>query len=511
MTNYYEVSEESKIESVAVYARKSRAEEGEKDLENHLIRLKGRCEVNEWNYEIYKEIGSGSTLDDRPKMMELLEEIKTGRFDAVVVVDIDRLSRGKGADLDRILGIFRNNNVKIVQESPYEVYDLTNSNHAQMLEMKMFFGNMELAQTKKRFKEGKRLGLHLGKWMFGQSPFGYDIDKKTKKLVINQEEASILREMYDLYVNQDYNTVDTAWFLNSKGYTTRDGNVFHSKSITRLLQNETYTGTLVYNKSEGTHKVKEGLYSSGLPFRRLPKSEWKRKYNVHPAIFTMEEHKAVLDKIKKSPYISSGKRTISPLTDLCFTPEGEKYTVGNYNRKTGTPYNIQIQREKYEEKSEYRRVSIALIQNLILESIKALEERLVTMLEDNNHEMEAKQLHTKSKKLQQEIKRMENEIDKIQEGFIAGLFDAMEAKHLKKKRNEDLLKLEQELLEVSNKIDKVSDSSNLNRKDRIKEVYDKIISTDSPEEVNKLYKSIIKSIIVSRKSRDEIDIKINFL
>ena len=106
---------------------------------------------------------------------------------------------------------------------------------------------------------------------------------------------------------------------------------------------------------------------------------------------------------------------------------------------------------------------------------------------------------------------MENEIDKIQEGFIAGLFDAMEAKHLKKKRNEDLLKLEQDLLEVSSKIDKVSDSSNLNRKDRIKEVYDKIISTDSPEEVNKLYKSIIKSIIVSRKSRDEINIKINFL
>lgn len=175
---YEEVAPEQEIKKVAIYARKSRAEEGEKDLANHLFRLESRCKLNNWDYTIYKEIGSGGNLSERPKMLKLLDDITKELYEAVVVVDIDRLSRGKGADLDKILGTFRNNSVKIVQESPYEIYDLTNSNHAQVLEMKMFFGNMELMQSKKRFKEGKRLALYLGKWVNGNPPFGYELDRK---------------------------------------------------------------------------------------------------------------------------------------------------------------------------------------------------------------------------------------------------------------------------------------------------------------------------------------------
>ncbi|MDK1672781.1 recombinase family protein [Staphylococcus saprophyticus] len=512
MDNYYdEITEEKKIESVAVYARKSRAEEGEKDLKNHLIRLKARCELNQWDYEVYKEIGSGGSLEERPQMMQLLSDVGTGQYDAVVVVDIDRLSRGKGADLDRILGTFRNNNVKIVQESPYEVYDLTNSSHAQMLEMKMFFGNMELMQTKKRFREGKRLSQHLGKWVHGQAPFGYEIDKKTKRLVIQNEEAATLELMKQLFF-EGYNTVDIAWELNKNGHVKRSGNQFESKSISRILKNEVYTGTTVYNKTKGNYKQNSNLYSSGLPFRRLDKSEWKRKYNTHPALISMEEHKQIIEHFQSNKYLSKSKsRNVHSLSGLCFTPEGESYSIGNYDRKTGKPKSIHIQRNKYEEKSKYKQVPITMVQQVIVESLKVLEDELAELLEDNNNDREIKQLENKALKLKSEVSKLESETEKIQEGFLAGLFDVMEAKQIKEKKNKEIDQKENELLEVNKAIDKLSSSTNISRLDRLRNIYKQIETETKSKELNDLYKSIINNIIVSRIDYDEVDIQVNFL
>ncbi|MDT0700316.1 recombinase family protein [Staphylococcus chromogenes] len=512
MEGYYDDlnSQESKIETVAIYARKSRAEEGEKDLNNHLMRLKARSELNNWSYEVYKEIGSGGSIDDRPMMKQLLKDVEKGEFDAVVVVDLDRLSRGKGADLDRILGTFRNNDVKIVQESPYEVYDLTNSDHAQMLEMKMFFGNMELMQTKKRFREGRRLSRHLGKWVYGQPPFGYQIDKKTKKLIVNEREKEAFIKMKEMFFD-GYNTVDIAWNLNKEGYTKRSGRPFESKSISRILKNEIYTGTTVYNKSVGSKRNNNSLYSSGLPFKRLEKTEWKRKYNTHPALLTMEEHKTIVEHFQNSPHRAHSRSKVPySLSGLCRTPEGEQYHIYTYN-SDNKPTHIGIKKTKFEEKSKYISVPIKLVESVILESIKMLESELELLLEDNDNQKEVALLEKRAKKISREIEQLESEIDRIQEGFLAGLFNAEEAAKIKKKKNSEVDEKENELLEVNKNIDKVSSSTNLTRLDRLQNIYKMINDSSNPEKLNEIYKSIINDIVVSRTVHDEIDVQVNFL
>ncbi|MDG4943877.1 MULTISPECIES: recombinase family protein [Staphylococcus] len=512
MEGYYDDinTQESRIDTVAIYARKSRADEGEKDLNNHLMRLKARSELNEWSYEVYKEIGSGASIEDRPVMRQLLSDVEKGEFDAVVVVDLDRLSRGKGADLDRILGTFRNNDVKIVQESPYEVYDLTNSDHAQMLEMKMFFGNMELMQTKKRFREGRRLSRHLGKWVYGQAPFGYQIDKKTKKLVFNEKEKEAFLKMKELFF-EGYNTVDIAWNLNKEGYTKRSGRPFESKSISRILKNEIYTGTTVYNKSIGSKRNKNDLYSSGLPFKRLDKSEWKRKYNTHPALVTMEEHELIVKHFQNVPHRAHSRSKVPySLFGLCRTPKGEHYHIYTYNTK-GQPTHIGIKKSKYEDKSEYISVPIKLVESVILESIKLLESELELLLEDNDNQKEVALLEKRAKKINKEIEQLEGEIDRIQEGFLAGLFNAEEAAQIKKKKNSEVDVKENELLEVNKSIDKVSNSTNLTRLDRLQNIYKMINDSSNPTKLNEIYKSIINDIVVSRTVFDEIDVQVNFL
>ncbi|MGS0644819.1 recombinase family protein [Staphylococcus hominis] len=103
------VEMESKIKRVVLYLRLSRGE-GVDDLSTHERRLTRKCDEHNWSYEMYKEIGSGSTIKDRPVMQQLLNDVERELFDAVVVVDLDRLSRGSGADNDRILYSLKSSN-----------------------------------------------------------------------------------------------------------------------------------------------------------------------------------------------------------------------------------------------------------------------------------------------------------------------------------------------------------------------------------------------------------------
>ena len=94
---------EDRIKTVAIYLRKSRANnEEEEDIASHREKLVGIAEDYGWDYEIFSEVGSGSSLDDREKMVQLLGDIEKNLFDAVLIMDIDRLSRNDGADKERI-------------------------------------------------------------------------------------------------------------------------------------------------------------------------------------------------------------------------------------------------------------------------------------------------------------------------------------------------------------------------------------------------------------------------
>lgn len=510
--NYYgEVEPEGKIKNVAIYARKSRAEEGEKDLQNHLFRLVKRSELNEWNYTIYKEVSSGGSLTDRPQMLKLLEDCKTNIYDAVVVVDIDRLSRGKGADLDTILGVFRNHNVKIVQESPYEVYDLTNTNHAQMLEMKMFFGNMELMQTKKRFKEGKRLARYLGKWTGGTTPFGYEVDYKTKKLKAHKTEAEVIVRMKDIFL-ETFNTVDTAWQLNKEGYRTRVGSEWTSSRVAKYLKNEVYTGSLIYNKGEGSRRVKDNAYSSGVPYKSLDKSQWKKVENSHEPLFSKDEY----DRIMKHFNLPNRKRRynkkVYPLTGICVTPTGEPYHCVKTKEKSESADTLIVRpKSKYHDATIYKPVEIEVVNTIIQKVFMTFKEGIVENIDEKDNSEEIKKVNKRLKNLKNEIENIDRAIEKIQEGFIYNLYSAEEAKNLKVKQEEKITQKEGEVAELLEILNQLSNVSSLERLTRVEKFLDDIVNQNNPEILNEIYKSVIKNIIIDKTNDTDLDITINFL
>ncbi len=140
-----------------------------------------------------------------------------------------------------------------------------------------------------------------------------------------------------------------------------------------------------------------------------------------------------------------------------------------------------------------------------------LEDELVELLEDKNNDLEIKQLTLKAKNFNKEISNLESEIEKVEEGFLSGLFDVDQAKKVKDKKNKEIDLKENELLEVNRALDNLSNSTNISRLDRIQNLYKEIEKAENPETLNMLYKSIIDKIVISRTTNDEIDIQVNFL
>ena len=111
----------------AAYIRKSRLEEGmdtQEVLSKHQKALVEYAAAHQIHLiEIYPEVVSGESLYARPQMLRLLQDVEEGRYDAVLCMDLDRLSRGRMKDQGIILDTFRESDTLII--TPEKVYDLS--------------------------------------------------------------------------------------------------------------------------------------------------------------------------------------------------------------------------------------------------------------------------------------------------------------------------------------------------------------------------------------------------
>ena len=113
--------------NVAIYLRKSREEideTREETLKRHENILFDYCSRNNLNIvKTYREIVSGESIEKRPQMQLLLDDVKNKLYDGVVVVELERLSRGNQIDQAEILEIFKKSKTKIYTLN--KVYDLS--------------------------------------------------------------------------------------------------------------------------------------------------------------------------------------------------------------------------------------------------------------------------------------------------------------------------------------------------------------------------------------------------
>ena len=140
---------------------------------------------------------SGGSLE-RPALNRLLEDIKTGRIDCVVVYKVDRLSRSL-LDFSRIMETFDKHGVSFV--SVTQQFNTTHSMGRLTLNILLSFAQFEREIIGERIRDKIAAQRRKGKWAGGVPILGYDVDRSnaSAKLVINAEEAVQVRRIFSLY------------------------------------------------------------------------------------------------------------------------------------------------------------------------------------------------------------------------------------------------------------------------------------------------------------------------
>jgi len=205
---------------------------------------------------------SGGTLE-RPGLQRLLDDVEGGRIDCVVVYKVDRLSRSL-LDFARIIETFDRRGVSFVSVTQH--FNTTTSMGRLTLNILLSFAQFEREIIGERIRDKVAATKRKGKYCGGMPVLGYDVDRERKRLVVNPQEAELVRHVFERFV-QTGSTTRLAQELNAQGYhtkswttksgQTRPGASWNKAHIYSLLNNPLYVGE-VSHKGErypGEHEA----------------------------------------------------------------------------------------------------------------------------------------------------------------------------------------------------------------------------------------------------------------
>lgn len=286
--------EPTSVKYVGMYLRKSRGDK-DSDLDKHRLLLTELCAKNKWEWIEYVEIETGDSIDLRPKMCQLLDDISGGMYDAVCVVDIDRLGRGDMGDQDRIKKVFTKSKTLII--TPDHVYNLDNENDEFSIDIKGFIAHQEYKLIVKRLVQGKKIGARKGMWTNGTPPFPYDYLRfndglNEKGLIVNQEKLKTYRLIIDSIIVDKMTPEDIAIQFNKLGILSPRGSTWSSKVIRDVAIDKTHLGLIVSNKTKGNAHIKRK--SNSKDFEKVSEKDWIIAKGTHEAVKTEKEHETIL-------------------------------------------------------------------------------------------------------------------------------------------------------------------------------------------------------------------------
>lgn len=272
----------------AVYLRKSRMEEGlatEEVLSKHQKTLYDYAAAHGIHIlEQYPEVVSGESLYARPQMLRLLQDVEDGLYDAVLCMDLDRLSRGRMKDQGIILDAFRESDTLII--TPEKVYNLSDEIDEEYAELKTFISRREYKIITKRLRRGLQMSIQEGCYV-ANAPYGYHktvVDRKPT-LEIYEPEAKFVRMMFELYA-QGYGCISVARHINALGARPHRAEEFSRNSVAKILRNPTYVGKIVWNQKKHIRKGAKGNPKHITIYQ--PRDQWTITDGLHPAIVDRE-------------------------------------------------------------------------------------------------------------------------------------------------------------------------------------------------------------------------------
>ncbi|PWK05284.1 recombinase family protein [Tumebacillus permanentifrigoris] len=264
---------------------------------------------------VFEEVVSGERIVDRPEMQKMLHALNEGKYngkkiDGVICIDEYRLGRGNMIDQGIIQDTFKTN--KMILVTPRKVYDPESELDEEWFEFESFMARREFKMINRRLQRGRRQSAAEGKCV-GKLPYGYI---KGKDLVLrpHPEESRIVKIIFDWAVEGMGRKV-IANKLTDLGVPTPSGkiDVWQQTTIKKILANRVYLGEVEFGKSKYSKKDLGGYHVEKVH----DSSKWIRKENAHEPLISVELFDRAGDAVKRRiPPIKSGSPISNPFASL---------------------------------------------------------------------------------------------------------------------------------------------------------------------------------------------------
>src|SRR3979490_178583 len=215
----------------------------------------------------YDDGGFSGGNTDRPALQRLLEDLRAGKVDIIVVYKVDRLTRSL-ADFAKLVGLFDQHGVSFV--SVTQQFNTTTSMGRLTLTVLLSFAQFEREVTSERIRDKIAASKRKGLWVGGMAPLGYDT--KDRRITINEPEAETVRTIFRSYLKLGSLNLLIA-DLRKRGIITKvrtlktgepvGGIPFTRGPLAHLLRNRFYIGEVIF-KGETLAGEQPAIVDKGL-------------------------------------------------------------------------------------------------------------------------------------------------------------------------------------------------------------------------------------------------------
>lgn len=451
----------------AIYLRKSRADreaesrgEGETLARHEKILSELAVKMDLPIGEIYREIVSGETISARPKMQQLLIEVMQGKWEGVLVMEVERLARGDTKDQGTVAEAFKFSSTKIV--TPSKTFDPLNEFDEEYFEFNLFMSRREYKTINRRIQRGRIAAFQEGWYISGTAPYGYEkVKKKENKgyvLEIVPEEAKVVQLIYDLYTvgekDSEGNQVLAGSYqirdrLNDLKVPSRTGGKWSAPSVLDILRNPVYCGYQRWS----WRKVQKDLVDGEIIETRPKNDDCPKVKGRFSPIITEEQYKQAQRIRKGKTYITSGSNALqNPLSGLIYCQKCGSLMHRAYSSNRKDYFILRCPNTKCDNVS----APITLIEEKLIESLSEWIPKYELEWPDDDHPKGADIISfkenackTMNSDLKQAEKQLGNAYDLLEQGVYTIDIFQERRKTLEEKKSELARELEKLMRECN--------------------------------------------------------------
>lgn len=477
-------SVETKVFSTAIYVRLSVENSGKDDDGDSIENQTGICReyvdarpyLN--LYGIYSDNGEKGWKFDRPEFTRMMDDVKAGKVDCIVVKDLSRFGRDyieTGNYLEKIFPFLGVRFISITDS--YDSFTCDDAESALMVPLKNMVNDVYAKDISRKIITSFRQRQEKGDFLPGNTPYGY-IKSETRQFryEVDEKVAPYIRMLFE-WKAEGVSHAEMARRLNEMGAVTPSmrkvelgiwhaekyrHTVWGGRTLTDILTNPVYTGALVYGR------MPKSLYE-GIRVHRAPKEEWRILEGMHEPIVSRElfdrvqeifdEHrKTIAEKYSKNEKNREGIDNRFRGRIVCgdcgknmrFLRVQAKYRKGMYGIYTCGGY-IDSRRARcsrhYIRASEVEDAVYAAIREQLAQAAD-MEETMARMKGGSGEKNRLDAFRARISRLMQEISKTNARRQGLYEDYVSGMLDEGEYQYARKEYEDRAGRLNRELDEA---------------------------------------------------------------